>query len=156
MQSQAAAKGACVQHPFIQHAAQGNGVLSTPQLTESDHQTREAHSLISQEILDSLKLTVNTSQPLPIFPRMHLCKALDGPTSGHLLLMLSFSLQVEYSRSGSKMWASQRATSNSTEIKNLLLNALYTIRVSVYFLSGHWLALERRELAPACHLYAYV
>lgn len=54
------------------------------------------------------------------------------------------------------MWASQRAASNSTEIKNLLLNALYTIRVSVYILSSHWLVLERRELAPASHLYAYV
>lgn len=28
------------------------------------------------------------------------------------------------------MWASQRAASNSTEIKNLLLNALYTVRVA--------------------------
>nr|XP_021517328.1 sortilin-related receptor [Meriones unguiculatus] len=37
---------------------------------------------------------------------------------------------VEYSRSGSKMWASQRAASNFTEIKSLLLNALYTIRVA--------------------------
>ncbi|KAF3823676.1 hypothetical protein GH733_007144 [Mirounga leonina] len=37
---------------------------------------------------------------------------------------------VEYSRSGSKMWASQRAASNFTEIKNLLVNAPYTVRVA--------------------------
>uniref|UniRef100_A0A8C0ST04 Sortilin-related receptor n=1 Tax=Canis lupus familiaris TaxID=9615 RepID=A0A8C0ST04_CANLF len=37
---------------------------------------------------------------------------------------------VEYSRSGSKMWASQRAVSNFTEIKNLLVNAPYTVRVA--------------------------
>uniref|UniRef100_A0A8D2BEA9 Sortilin-related receptor n=1 Tax=Sus scrofa TaxID=9823 RepID=A0A8D2BEA9_PIG len=37
---------------------------------------------------------------------------------------------VEYSRSGSKMWASQRSAGNSTEIRNLLLNAPYTVRVA--------------------------
>lgn len=43
-----------------------------------------------------------------------------------------FSLQVEYSRSGSRMWASQRAASNFTEIRNLLVSAQYTVRVSQY------------------------
>lgn len=54
------------------------------------------------------------------------------------------------------MWASQRAASNSTEIKNLLPNALYTIRVSVDTLVSHWPVLEHREMAPACHLHVYV
>nr|XP_060463732.1 sortilin-related receptor [Panthera onca] len=37
---------------------------------------------------------------------------------------------VEYSRNASRMWASQRATSNFTEIKNLLVNTPYTVRVA--------------------------
>uniref|UniRef100_A0A5F9DAM4 Sortilin-related receptor n=1 Tax=Oryctolagus cuniculus TaxID=9986 RepID=A0A5F9DAM4_RABIT len=37
---------------------------------------------------------------------------------------------VEYSRSGSKVWTSERAASNFTEIKNLLVNTLYTVRVA--------------------------
>lgn len=46
------------------------------------------------------------------------------------------------------MWASQRAASNSTEIKNLLLNALYTVRVSVHVPSSHWPVPKHREVAP--------
>ncbi|XP_025784663.1 sortilin-related receptor [Puma concolor] len=37
---------------------------------------------------------------------------------------------VEYSRNASRMWASQRAASNVTEIKNLLVNTPYTVRVA--------------------------
>uniref|UniRef100_A0ABI7ZXI1 Sortilin-related receptor n=1 Tax=Felis catus TaxID=9685 RepID=A0ABI7ZXI1_FELCA len=37
---------------------------------------------------------------------------------------------VEYSRNASRMWASQRAASNFTEIKNLLVNTPYTVRVA--------------------------
>ena len=48
-----------------------------------------------------------------------------------IFIFIFLSLQVEYSRSGSKMWASQRALSNFTEIKNLLVNTQYTVRVSV-------------------------
>ncbi|XP_036268500.1 sortilin-related receptor isoform X1 [Pipistrellus kuhlii] len=37
---------------------------------------------------------------------------------------------VEYSRSGSRTWASQRATSNATEIRNVLVGTQYTVRVA--------------------------
>lgn len=46
------------------------------------------------------------------------------------------------------MWASQRAASNSTEIKNLLLNALYTVRVSILILSSLWPVLNHKEMLP--------
>ena len=48
-----------------------------------------------------------------------------------IFIFLFLSLQVEYSRSGSKMWASQRALTNFTEIRNLLVNTQYMVRVSV-------------------------
>lgn len=38
---------------------------------------------------------------------------------------------MEYSSSGSKEWSSLRTTKNYTEIKNLQVNTLYTVRVSV-------------------------
>lgn len=37
------------------------------------------------------------------------------------------------------MWASQRALSNFTEIRNLLVNTQYTVRVSVAHVSAIWL-----------------
>lgn len=46
------------------------------------------------------------------------------------------------------MWASQRAASNSTEIKNLLLNALYTVRVSVCTLSSRCSVLKHKDMPP--------
>lgn len=39
---------------------------------------------------------------------------------------------MEYSQSGSKEWSSLRTTKNYTEIKNLQVNALYTVRVSIF------------------------
>ena len=61
-----------------------------------------------------------------------LARCRDAQTFGYLSIVSFFSsLQVEYSRSGSKMWASQRALSNLTEIRDLLVNAQYTVRVSV-------------------------
>lgn len=39
------------------------------------------------------------------------------------------------------MWASQRAAGNFTEIKNLLVGAQYTVRVSLSTHSSHWLDL---------------
>lgn len=39
---------------------------------------------------------------------------------------------MEYSRSGSKEWSSLRTTRNYTEIKNLQVNTLYTVRVSIF------------------------
>lgn len=49
------------------------------------------------------------------------------------------------------MWASQRAASNFTEIKNLLVNAPYTVRVSVSPHFSHLGSLRTREL----HAYLY-
>lgn len=39
---------------------------------------------------------------------------------------------MEYSRTGSKEWSSLRTTTNYTEIKNLQVNTLYTVRVSIF------------------------
>lgn len=83
-------------------------------------------------------VTLRTPEGLPDAPRnlqLSLNNEEEGVIIGHWAPPIHThglirEYIVEYSRSGSKMWASQRAASNSTEIKNLLLNALYTIRVA--------------------------
>ncbi|XP_043847881.1 sortilin-related receptor [Dromiciops gliroides] len=83
-------------------------------------------------------VTLRTPEGLPDAPRnlqLSIHKEIEGvivgqwapPANTHGLVR---EYIVEYGRSGTKMWASQRAPSNYTEIKNLLINTLYTLRVA--------------------------
>uniref|UniRef100_A0A8C9EZB7 Sortilin-related receptor n=1 Tax=Pavo cristatus TaxID=9049 RepID=A0A8C9EZB7_PAVCR len=53
----------------------------------------------------------------------------SAPVNAHGLIR---EFIVEYSSSGSKEWSSLRTTKNYTEIKNLQVNTLYTVRVSIF------------------------
>ncbi|KAM9036200.1 sortilin-related receptor [Sarcophilus harrisii] len=83
-------------------------------------------------------VTLRTPEGLPDAPRnlqLSLHKEVEGVIVGHWAPPanthgLVREYIVEYGRSGTKMWASQRAPSNYTEIKNLLVNTLYTLRVA--------------------------
>ncbi|XP_034610686.1 sortilin-related receptor isoform X2 [Trachemys scripta elegans] len=83
-------------------------------------------------------ITLRTPEGLPDPPlhlQLSLKKELEGvviarwapPMSAHGLIR---EYIVEYSRSGSKEWSSLRASKNYTEIENLQVNKLYTLRVA--------------------------
>lgn len=83
-------------------------------------------------------VTLRTPEGLPDAPQnlqLSLHREVEGVIVGHWTPPIHThglirEYIVEYSRSGSKMWASQRSAGNSTEIRNLLLNAPYTVRVA--------------------------
>ncbi|XP_059532749.1 sortilin-related receptor [Myotis daubentonii] len=83
-------------------------------------------------------LTLRTPEGLPDAPRnlqLSLPRDEEGAIVGHWAPPahsqgLVREYIVEYSRSGSRTWASQRAASNATEIRNLLVGAQYTVRVA--------------------------
>uniref|UniRef100_A0A8B9E5E2 Sortilin related receptor 1 n=1 Tax=Anser cygnoides TaxID=8845 RepID=A0A8B9E5E2_ANSCY len=83
-------------------------------------------------------ITLRAPEGLPDAPfnlQLSLKKEAEGvvtgcwspPVNAHGLIR---EFIVEYSRSGSKEWSSLRTTKNYTEIKNLQVNALYTVRVA--------------------------
>ncbi|NWH80072.1 SORL protein, partial [Piaya cayana] len=83
-------------------------------------------------------ITLRTPEGLPDAPfnlQLSLKKEAEGvvtgcwspPMNAHGLIR---EFIVEYSRSGSKEWSSLRTTRNYTEIRNLQVNTLYTVRVA--------------------------
>ncbi|XP_040471960.1 sortilin-related receptor isoform X4 [Falco naumanni] len=83
-------------------------------------------------------ITLRAPEGLPDAPfnlQLSLKKEAEGvvtgcwspPVNAHGLIR---EFIVEYSRSGSKEWSSLRTTKNYTEIKNLQVNTLYTVRVA--------------------------
>ncbi|XP_065553451.1 sortilin-related receptor isoform X3 [Lathamus discolor] len=83
-------------------------------------------------------ITLRAPEGLPDAPfnlQLSLNKEAEGvvmscwspPVNAHGLIR---EFIVEYSRSGSKEWSSLRTTKNYTEIKNLQVNTLYTVRVA--------------------------
>nr|KAF6404156.1 sortilin related receptor 1 [Molossus molossus] len=83
-------------------------------------------------------VTLRTPEGLPDAPR-NLQLALHREVEGVLTARWTAPVHaqglireyiVEYSRSGSRVWASQTAASNSTEIQGLLAHTQYTVRVA--------------------------
>ncbi|XP_038610031.1 sortilin-related receptor isoform X2 [Tachyglossus aculeatus] len=83
-------------------------------------------------------ITLRTPEGLPDAPRnlqLSLHKDMEGVIVGHWMPPanahgLIREYVVEYSQSGTREWTSLRASSNSLQVDNLMVDTLYTIRVA--------------------------
>lgn len=113
------------EHPEV--ALGGSGAVPGPVRTEGEGGGPVVH--LSEELVEPcVPAARGQNLPLPLSHPLWPPGLLLGGASCQGLLLP----QVEYSRVGSKVWASQRASSNTTEIKDLLVDTQYTVRVSAF------------------------
>ncbi|KAM5310926.1 sortilin-related receptor isoform 1-T6 [Glossophaga mutica] len=119
------------------HSSKTNTVLKVLK-PDTTYQVKVQVQCLSKVHNTNEFVTLRTPEGLPDAPRnlqLSLPREAEGVIVGHWTPPshthgLIREYIVEYSRSGSRMWASQRAASNFTEIENLLVNAQYTVRVA--------------------------
>ncbi|XP_050777882.1 sortilin-related receptor isoform X4 [Gopherus flavomarginatus] len=119
------------------HSSKTNSVLKVLK-PDCTYQVKVQVQCLSKVYNTNDFITLRTPEGLPDPPlhlQLSLKKELEGvviarwapPISAHGLIR---EYIVEYSRSGSKEWSSLRASKNYTEVENLQVNKLYTLRVA--------------------------
>uniref|UniRef100_A0A8C4YG54 Sortilin-related receptor n=1 Tax=Gopherus evgoodei TaxID=1825980 RepID=A0A8C4YG54_9SAUR len=119
------------------HSSKTNSVLKVLK-PDCTYQVKVQVQCLSKAYNTNDFITLRTPEGLPDPPlhlQLSLKKELEGvviarwapPISAHGLIR---EYIVEYSRSGSKEWSSLRASKNYTEVENLQVNKLYTLRVA--------------------------
>nr|XP_005496820.2 sortilin-related receptor [Zonotrichia albicollis] len=119
------------------HSNKTNGVLKVLK-PDCSYQVKVQVQCLSRVYNTNDFITLRAPEGLPDAPlnlQLSLKREAEGvvlgwwspPVNAHGLIR---EFIVEYSSSGSKEWSSLRTTKNYTEIKNLQVNTLYTVRVA--------------------------